>query len=254
MTGEGSGLPICYTFRKYALITSPSSTWSSPVQPPSIKTHPKPIQRLIHRLRTPQQVQRWLLKLQYNKKDTMHTIHGVMQRRQAHCLKAALTATAILEHHGPAPHRRSSATTGAGYPPLILDLDSTDDLGHTLFLYRQAGRYGTIGFSRDVGLNGRRPVYKTIRALVQSYAAPYIDAQARITSYGVLDLRSLRNEPWRHSARQTWFVEKKLIHMPHRQFKSSPLFLRTWRRRYLEFRKQHPGKQPTFYPHQQHWI
>lgn len=208
--------------------------------PHRLKHHPLAIQRLIRRLRTPQQVQRWLLRLKYNKKDTMRTMHGVIKFREAHCLEAVLTAAVILEHHG--------------YPPLILDFDSADLLGHTLFLYRQNGRYGTVGFSRDVGLNGRKAVYTSIRSLVQSYAAPYIDAKARITQYGVLDLRKLKDTRWRHLTKHVWYIERALQDMPHRRLKTSRKFIQTWRERYICFRKLHPDQQPSYFPNQKTWM
>lgn len=218
----------------------PASTWDGPVASHQLEVHPPTIRRLIHRLRTAQQVQRWLLQFRYNSNDTMHTIHGVTKRRRAHCLEAALTAAAILEHHG--------------HPPLILDLDSADDLAHTVFLFRHQGRFGTVGLSRDVGLNGRKAVYKTVRSLVASYAAPYIDGKARIISYGVLDLRTLKNDRWRRSTRHVWYVEKALTNMPHRKFKSSPQFIRIWRRRYFRFRRKHPDKQPTYFRNKNNWM
>jgi hypothetical protein len=218
----------------------PSSTWNNNVTPPPLSIYSQRVQRLIRRLKTPLQVQRWLLQLQYNPQDTMRNLHGVAHHRRAHCLEAVLAAAAILEQHG--------------YPPLILDLDSADDLAHTLFLYRRRGQYGTIGFSRDIGLNGRQPVYQNVRTLVQSYAAPYIDRRACSTGYGVLDLRQLPHSHWRTSKRNVWFVEDALDKMPHRRLNLSPAFVRTWRRRYLEFKKLHPRQQPTIYRHQENWV
>lgn len=219
---DKSAVPVCSSF-----ILSENMSYQS-------------VESLTRRLRTPHQVQRWLLTLKYNKKDTMRTIRGVLKFREAHCLEAALTAAAILEHHG--------------YPPLILDLDSTDLLGHTLFLYRQNSRYGAVGFSRDVGLNGRKPIYKTIRALVQSYAAPYIDTKAGITRYGVLDLQALRDARWRSSDKYVWYIEKALQNMPHQRLKTSQKFIRIWRRRYVQFKKTHPHQQPKYYPNQKNWA
>lgn len=218
----------------------PASAWRRSNAPVPLASHPKSIQALIRRLRTPLQVQAWLHSLRYNSEQTMHTLPHMLRRNRAHCLEAAMAAAAILEHHG--------------YPPLILDLESTDFLDHTLFLYRQAGRYGTVGMSRDVGLYGRRPTYVNLHALVQSYAAPYIDAHAAIKGYGVLDLRTLTRDHWRNSPRSVWFVEDALCQNHHRRFDLTPEFIRTWRRRYTEFRRTHPNDQPSFYPNQHQWV
>lgn len=214
--------------------------------------YPPHVQRLIHRLNTPLKVQAWLSSLDYHMKDTMRTLPDIVRTKSVHCLEGALAAAAILEHHGHAQHR--SGATGAGYPPLILDLDSKDKLGHDLFLYKRNGKYGTVGASRDPGLYGRKPVYKTIRSLVASYAAPYIDEKAEITGYAVLDLRTLPDGRWRDSKQQAWYVERVLIAMPHTKFHSSPSFVRHWRNRYLEFKKNHPGKQPDYFPDQRYWL
>ena len=66
---------------------------------------------------------------------------------RAHCLEAALAAAVILEQHG--------------YPPLVLSFESIDELDHVLFVYRQRGRWGSIARSRDPGLHGRKPVFRT---------------------------------------------------------------------------------------------
>src|SRR6266508_4967392 len=66
-------------------------------------------QRLIHDLRTPGAVQRWLNELPYNTEpagDTMRGFRGVVRTRTAHCLEAALFTATVLEQHR--------------YPPLLL--------------------------------------------------------------------------------------------------------------------------------------
>lgn len=217
----------------------PPSSWGS-IPPPPLNLYSKTAQKLIRRLRTPYQVQRWIHSLKYNKQDTVRTLRGVANYKRAHCLEAALAAATILEHRG--------------FPPLILDLESADRLDHTLFVYRQNGKFGTIGLSRDVGLAGRQPVYQNLRTLAQSYAAPYIDHQAAITGYSVLDLRTLKRHDWRTSRRNVWYVERALLKIPHRRLKLSAPFVRTWRQRYTAFKRTHPNRQPNFYPRQHRWT
>lgn len=208
--------------------------------PPPLSIYPPRIQILIHRLNTPRKVQAWLKTLRYNKTETMRTLASVMRFQSAHCLEGALCAAALLEPHG--------------YPPLILDLESTDLLDHTLLLYKHKGKYGSVGKSRDIGLDGRKPAYKTIRALVQSYAIPYIDHQATITGYGVLDLRTLKNTSWRTSTKNVWYVEEALRNISHRNFSLPDRTVKKWRKRYLAFKKKYPGRQPDYYPDQDSWV
>lgn len=205
----------------------------------SLTNHPEKVQALIKKLRSPLLVQRWIHSLGYNKQETMRTLDAVVRTNKAHCLEAALSAAAILEYHG--------------FPPLILDLESADYLDHTLFLYEQDGKFGAIGKSRDIGLDGRKPVFATIRALAESYIIPYIDERACIQRFGVLDLRRLDSGAWRTSNRNVWYVEDALRHMPHQQLRYSARFVRQWRQRFVDWKKLHPGKQPDYFPAQETW-
>ncbi|MBI3572894.1 MAG: hypothetical protein HY092_01705 [Candidatus Kerfeldbacteria bacterium] len=217
----------------------PADTWTAQVNPPSLSIHPKKVQTFIRRLLTPVQVQAWLHSLEYNPKDTMHTLPTILRRGRAHCLEAALSAATILEYHG--------------YSPLILDLKSTDRLDHTLFVYQHRGCFGTVGISRDIGLAGRKPVYKNLHALAMSYAAPYIDAEACLTKYGVFDLRRT-GVNWRASAKNVWAIEKAIDRVLHRPLRLSRNYIHRWRKKFIAFRREHPTGQPTYFPHQQNWI
>lgn len=199
--------------------------------------------RLIARLRSPEAVQRWLNALPYNwerRGETLRTFRGVVKHGRAHCLEAALCAATILEQHG--------------YPPLLMDLESKDRLDHVVFLYRHGGRFGTVARSRDPGLHGRRPVYRNLHALVQGYAAPYIDHTGRIVGYGVLDLRTLLRCDWRLSERNAWAIEQALISNRHRKFRVSDAYYERWHRRYERFKEAHPRERPTFYPNRRLWL
>jgi hypothetical protein len=198
---------------------------------------------LIQKYRTPRQVQAFLRALPYNwekKGETLRSFRGVLRHGQAHCLEAALTAAILLEQHG--------------YPPLLLDFDSQDNLGHVLFLFRHRGRYGTVARSRDAGLHGRKPVFRTLRQLVLSYVDPYVDGSGRITSYGVFDLRRLRRCNWRLSPRNVWAVERALLRKRQRKLKTSDRRYRAMLRRYLAFREKHPHRPAVFYSNRHQWM
>ena len=125
-----------------------------------------------------------------------------MRRRTAHCLEAALAAAAILEQHG--------------YPPLVLSFESIDKLEHVLFVYRRRGRWGSIARSRDPGLHGRKPVFRTARDLARSYFEPYVDLTGGITAYAVVDLRrEMGATTGGFPATNVWKVEQMLIDYPH---------------------------------------
>src|SRR5579863_7988700 len=165
---------------------------------------------IVYRCRTPRQVQEYLRNLPYNWEktgETLRTFRGVVRHGSANCLEAALSAATIMEQHG--------------YPPLLLDIESQDKLDHVLFLFKKNGRWGTIARSRDAGLHGRKPVFRTIRHLVMSYVDPYVDGVARIVGYGVADLRTLVKCDWRLSTNYVKEVERALIKMPHKSIKTS---------------------------------
>jgi hypothetical protein len=200
--------------------------------------------RLLKRVRTPRDVQRFLNALPYNTEPppagaTQRTFRGVIQRGAAHCLEAALTAAVILEHHG--------------YPPLVMSFESIDELDHVLFVYRERGRWGSIGRSRDPGLHGRKPVFATPRALALSYVDPYIDFTGRITGYTVADLRQLGNYDWRLSPGNVWKVERLLLQLPHRPIRSSDARIDRLRKRYREYRARY-GRKPVYYPRMDRWT
>ncbi|HEX5482161.1 MAG TPA: hypothetical protein VFZ08_05990 [Terriglobia bacterium] len=198
---------------------------------------------LIQKLRTPRQVQRFLDALPYNwekERETLRTFRGVMEHGTAHCLEAALTAAAVLEQHG--------------HPPFLLDLESQDKLDHVLFLFRRNGRYGTVARSRDAGLHGRKPVFRSLRALVLSYVDPYVDGSGRIIGYGVLDLRTLRRCDWRLSEKNVWTVERALIEMPHTTLATSDRRYHATLRQFRAFREKHPEEPVTFYSNRSLWL
>ena len=199
--------------------------------------------KIICQHRTPYQVQQFLNALPYNQeksKETLHSFRRVVRLGSAHCLEAALSAAVILEQHG--------------YPTLLLDLESQDDLDHVLFLYRKGGKWGTVSRSRDPGLHGRRPVFRTLRQLVDSYADPYIDFSGRIVSFGVGNLADLGHYDWRLSERNVWKVEKYLIQMPHRPFRLSKQRYGYWLKRYVNYRKRYPHRKPLYYPNRRCWT
>jgi hypothetical protein len=198
---------------------------------------------IIQAHRTPRQVQRLLSSMPYNREtggDTCFSFRRALGENRAHCLEGALIAAVILEQHG--------------YPPLLVSIESQDKLDHVLFLYRQDGLYGSVARSRDIGLHGRKPLFRTARDLVMTYFDPYVDKTARVTGYGVASLYDLGRYDWRFSDRNVWRVERFLQELPHRAIRASDARYRKWLRRYLEFQKKHPGRAPDYFPTRHLWV
>lgn len=183
--------------------------------------------RVVRQLRTPRAVQAYLREFPYNWRETLRTFRGVVAHGSAHCLEAVLFAATILEQHG--------------YPPLVLDLESQDGLDHVLFLYQgRDGRWGTVARSRDEGLHGRQPVFRTIRALVDTYMDPYVDGEGRLVGYGTTHLDAIVSTDWRLDRRNLWSVERALIRMPHVKVHMGERRYATALRRFRAFKARHP--------------
>ncbi|MEE8134919.1 MAG: hypothetical protein V3T56_07670 [Gemmatimonadales bacterium] len=199
--------------------------------------------RLAARLRTPAAVQRWIRSLPYNFEtdgETMRTFRGVVRDRTAHCLEAALSAATILERHG--------------FDPLMLDLESRDGLDHVVFAFRCPSGWGAVGGSRDVGLWGRRPMFRNIEALARSYYEPYIDLEARITAFALVDLRELGQYDWRLSDRNAWKVERLLLETPHKALRTNYRRYIQLRRQYRKFLETHEARDTPFKRGSNRWM
>ena len=199
--------------------------------------------RLIDRLTTPRLVQDWLRTLSYNlepRGPALRTFRGVVRHAEAHCLEGALAAATILEQYGD--------------PPIVLDLASQDKLDHVLFLYRRDGRWGSVGKSRDPGLGGRKPVFRTIRDLVYSYVDPYVDDSGRIVGYGVFDLDEMTRADWRLGDRQVWSLERALFAAPHVKLRASDRRHERSLRRYCAYRARYPNGIATDYSGWERWL
>ena len=199
--------------------------------------------RVVESHRTPASVQRYLTALPYNWEKcggTLRTFREVLRRGEAHCLEAALTAAVILEQHG--------------YPPLLMSLASQDNLDHVIFVFRARGRWGSVARSRDLGLHGRRPVFRTLRNLAYSYFEPYVDSTARITAYGLTSLYELGGYDWRFSRRNVWKVERHLQEIPHKELPSSERRYQQLLARYREFHARHPDRSPDYFESRVNWV
>ena len=194
--------------------------------------------RVIRRLTTPARVQAFLNALPYNTEPppdpaTLRTFRGVVRTHTAHCLEAALFTAVVMEQHG--------------LPPLVMSLESIDGLDHVLFVYRRRGRWGSVARSRDPGLHGRLPVFRTLRQLALTYVDPYIDKTGCVKGYGAVDLRVLDPYDWRLSDGNVWKVERLLFEIPHRPIRVSRARLSRLRRRYFAFLEAHGGRKPVDY-------
>jgi len=199
--------------------------------------------KLIQRLNSPAKVQRWLSSLPYNwerEGGTMRSFREVVKLNEAHCLEAAVAAAVILEQHG--------------YPPLLLDLESRDLLDHVIFVFQKDGLWGSIGRSRDIGLHGRKPVFRNLRQLVWSYFDPYIDMTGRIKGYGLTSLYDLGSYDWRFNPKNMHKIEDHLRAIPHKKLRSSDRRYDYWHERYRKYKKRFSHPSPAYYEDRDCWM
>jgi hypothetical protein len=199
--------------------------------------------RIIQTHQSPEKVQNFLRSIPYNRElggETCYSFRRALKENRVHCLEGALVAAVILEQHG--------------YPPILVSIESQDKLDHVLLLFRRNDRYGSVARSRDIGLHGRKPVFRTVRDLVMSYFEPYIDKTARVTGYAVASLYELGNYDWRLSMRNVLKVERYLQDIPHKQVRSSEARYERARRRYLEFHREHPDRSPDYFANRSLWL
>ena len=189
-------------------------------------------QKLARKLKTPRQVQTYLRGLPYNREkkgETLCSAEKALKRGRLHCFEAAFAAAAILEHHG--------------YPPLVMSMESKDGLDHVVFVFKEKGRWGSIALSRDEGLHGRPPRYRSLRDLAWSYYDPYVDKSGMIKAYQMASLDETGAD-WRKSEKNVWKAEKYLLDLKHVPLKSS-------KARYKKLHQAYKLNGPM--PRQKHW-
>ena len=195
--------------------------------------------RLIARLKTPTDVQRYLNALPYNTEPppgraTLRSFRGVVRHHTTHCLEAALAAAVILEQHG--------------YPPLVMSFESIDELDHVIFVYQKRGQWGSVARGSRVtpALHGRKPVFHRTRARAQLRRSAH-RLPGRITGCTVVDLRDLLGDyDWRLSRSTCGRRNASLLDAPHRPIRESDARIDARRKRYVAFVKTH-GRKPLFY-------
>lgn len=187
-----------------------------------------PFEALSKSLRTPYQVQSFLRTLPYNRErggETLRSASAALRHKMAHCFEATFIAAAILERHD--------------FPPLIVSFESQDQLDHVIYVFQEKGRWGAIARSRDEGLHGRPPLFKSLRQLVQSYFIPYIDHTGRIVGFQLAHLDELGAD-WRFSTQNIWRAEQYLIDLPHQKISMSDHSYKQHHKNFLKFGHPRP--------------
>jgi hypothetical protein len=162
----------------------------------------------LRRLNTPAKVQAFLdQEIAYNTEihgATCYSPSTVLEKRLAHCMEGALLAAAALRMHG--------------HPPLIVDLEATQDTDHVVAVFRQYGCWGAVAKSNYSGLRFREPVYRTIRELAMSYFEHYFNLRREKTLRGysrAVNLRRFDGLQWTTTKEQLWAIPTYLCEISH---------------------------------------
>lgn len=180
--------------------------------------------------RTPEQVQKLVRGFDYNRElngETARSALTTLNLKTAHCLEACLVTAAILEHHG--------------YPPLVLSLDAIDHLNHVVFVYHTPTGWGSVGRSREPGLHGRAPRFRSIRDLAWSYYDPFVDKTGKLIGYALCDLDESQTD-WRASTKNLWKLEKFIVSVPYIPLHSSERRYQRLFQRYAKHGSLQSGK------------
>ena len=108
--------------------------------------------------------------------------------------------------------------------------------------------------SRDPGLHGRKPRFRSPRALARSYYDGYVDYTGRVKGFGVANLAdAMGGYDWRLTTKNVWKVEQMLIDLPHRKIKTSIRRYRVLLKKYKAYRAAHNDRKPIYYRGRDKW-
>jgi hypothetical protein len=187
--------------------------------------------KLARRYPTPRAVQEFIKTFKYNwekKGPTVQSARRVLQTKKAHCLEGALLTAAIMEE--------------LGHPPLILSIDSRDDLCHAIFVFKTETGWGSIGKSRLIGMHGRAPKFKNLRALAMSYFEPFVHRESnKAIGFSLVNLNESGTN-WRSATRNLWKLEAFVVYSKHTAMNTSDRLQRKYYERLVKYGHKKVGK------------
>lgn len=183
-----------------------------PLDIESLDLSPK-AKKLIHRLKSPDLIQKHLNSLPFNfekKGETYMSPKRSMESSKIHCFEGALLAAVVL--------------WAQGERPLILDLKTTkDDIDHVVTLFKRDGYWGAISKTNHAMLRYRDAVYKTPRELVMSYFHEYFlnNGEKTLRSFSKPFDLSKYGMDWIVTEDNLYHLVSDLDHSPHEDILSN---------------------------------
>jgi len=183
----------------------------APVGPPDFGLTPREAARL-RRLTPPWRIQKFLDELDYDVRGSgCRSPRRVLSERMVQCMDGALFASAALRLQGE--------------PPLLLDLEATQDDDHVLALYRRGGLWGAVARSNYSGLRFREPIFRTARDLVLSYVEGYFNLRREKTlrrHSRPFDVSRFDSRHWMTAEEDLWYIPEHLVGIRHYRLLTPP--------------------------------
>jgi len=130
----------------------------------SIPKWTKAEKAFFQKLKTPQDIQRWLDKVPYDPIDGVRSVRKTIRTKKAHCFGGALLAAYAL-------HK-------AGFgPPRIMLMWAENDDSHIVAVYKVGKYWGCLAKSNWTLTRSRDPVYRSLRELMMSYFDLYFNTK-----------------------------------------------------------------------------
>ena len=160
--------------------------------------------RLFGALKTPVRIQEFIETVAYHRNDTAWSPRRVLKEGAAHCMEGALLAATALRVNG--------------YPPLVFDMEASQDDDHVVAVFKERGRWGAIAKSNFTGLRYRDPVYRSLRELAMSYFDVYCNLRRERTlrTYSrAVDLSRFDDRDWMTTLKSVWYIPEYLCEIKH---------------------------------------
>ena len=149
---------------------------------------PKNLAVTLAGLRTPERIQDFVTRLDWNRESAGRTARSVaasLRHGEAHCVEAAFIAACSLWL--------------AGEPPLVMDLGAArGDVDHVVTLFHRRGYWGAISKSNSPFLRYRDPIYRSLRELTISFFPQYVKKRRKtLRTYSAsIDMRRFEPTLW----------------------------------------------------------
>jgi hypothetical protein len=160
--------------------------------------------RVLRKLKSPADIQRFLDELPYNVGYTARSPKRVLHERTASCFEGGVFAAAALRV--------------LGFPPLIFDLEARQDTDHVVAIFKVRGHWGAVAKSNFTGCRYREPVYRSLRELAMSYFNIYFNLRFERTLRRYsrpVNLARFDRLEWMTTNKPIWFIAEHLCEIPH---------------------------------------